>query len=976
MNRVKTSTLVPFQLPDWIRYDENTTNFVLFLQSYYEWLEQNQNVLDLEGNILDFFDVDKTTDQFLEYFINDFLQYFPKDSLISKSTAIKAAKELYSSKGTPSSYKFLFRILFDSDFEFLLTKDLILKPSNGNWFVPKSLKLLTNDEKFLNAQDYRIFGETTKSIAVVENSILNGDKTDVYISYINAVERSFQSGEYVRLLYANNQNVIVNGNPVRAKIVGQVNKITIDPNNRGLVYQPGDPVIVYGGLSSSNGVSAIATVADTTTGSLDRINVVDGGFGYRPDPNTIITVTNVDGATAKVGTVNPDPKLIANVTNISIDSISLSVNSWVGNVYSFFTAHPTANINTRLIDALSFTSFTTYPISSILVTSPGSNGNQNPIITATSVYTTTSGHQTDLSQLGILGPIQIVNGGRGYRANDRIIFSDGTSGFGAYANVTNVSSNGAITSVSYVQGSLTASLGGNGYNINNLPTLSVISSNVLASNASLVVTGILGKGATFSPVVSRIGQIKSINLISTGEDYSATPNVSLMVQDIVVCNVDYNNLPVKGDVVYQNSTLNVISYTASVNSISLLQESPNTQQSLYNLRVFNYSSNPDPAKTLKLLGKNYTLAMANSAFSENYNSFGVRYYGDGRARASASITNGLFYGEGRYLDQRGHLSSYDVLESELYNNYTYQVTVEKEIARYKSVLLNLIHPTGTRALGKFIISSNTAFNYDAVSSQFSGRSLKYYTGYPSSYVKVFTPFELDDYITDYIFPSVDYKINSYAYDFLTANSSANVSCTLANAFTILPRGTNYSNVVQFISLAGADIGEFIFSNSIIEITTPTGPNIKSEVVSVNSNLRNIILKDKVWLTYPNVAIIQANSGSNVINILTTTGSYDIVNNGEYSNPYYPLLDVVFAGDLISIPNNTTKTVTSTDILGNKIYVNSVFSQNSYGYLSVNRTINSTNVTIWNSVGTQYIPQLITEDGLTILTESGSIILLG
>ena len=108
MNRVKTSTLVPFQLPDWIRYDENTTNFVLFLQSYYEWLEQNQNVLDLEGNILDFFDVDKTTDQFLEYFINDFLQYFPKDSLISKSTAIKAAKELYSSKGTPSSYKFLY----------------------------------------------------------------------------------------------------------------------------------------------------------------------------------------------------------------------------------------------------------------------------------------------------------------------------------------------------------------------------------------------------------------------------------------------------------------------------------------------------------------------------------------------------------------------------------------------------------------------------------------------------------------------------------------------------------------------------------------------------------------------------------------------------------------------------------------------------------------------------------------------------
>ena len=259
----KTSLLIPSQLPEFIRDNPDYDKFVAFLQAYYEWMETNGQVIDRTQNILNYKDIDTTSDEFLNYFINDFLQYFPQDALISKSTAVKVAKQLYQSKGTPASYQFLFRILYDSDFDVFYTKDSVLKASAGNWYVAKSLKLATLDSNFQNINNLRLFGETTKSIATVENSVVSGTKTEVFISNI---ERLFQSGEFVRVVDNANQTVLFNGQPLRAKIVGQISQIKIDPINRGQFYQTGDPVIVYGGLNSANGHGAQAAVGTTTLG--------------------------------------------------------------------------------------------------------------------------------------------------------------------------------------------------------------------------------------------------------------------------------------------------------------------------------------------------------------------------------------------------------------------------------------------------------------------------------------------------------------------------------------------------------------------------------------------------------------------------------------------------------------------------------------------------------------------------------------
>ena len=260
----KTSLLVPYQLPKFISEDPAYANFVTFLKAYYQWLEQPGNVLDSTKSIPANLDVDTTSQQFLQYYLNDFMSYFPPEILADQRKAIKIAKQLYQSKGTPASYKLLFKILYNSDFDVFYTKDAVLKASDGDWYVAKSLKLSPFDANFLNTDNLVLFGETTKSFAVIENAILAEEKIEIFISEI---DRLFQSGEYVRVVDINNQDVIVNGTNLRAKIVGQISSIEVDPNFKGLKYNTGDPVVIYGGLNDTvvNPVGASAVVGDTVT---------------------------------------------------------------------------------------------------------------------------------------------------------------------------------------------------------------------------------------------------------------------------------------------------------------------------------------------------------------------------------------------------------------------------------------------------------------------------------------------------------------------------------------------------------------------------------------------------------------------------------------------------------------------------------------------------------------------------------------
>jgi len=1154
----KTSLLVPYQLPKFISEDPNYENFTLFLKAYYGWLEQSGNVQDVAKSLLEYMDVDTTTEQFLQYYVNDFMAYFPQEILADKTKAIKIAKQLYQNKGNPASFEFLFRILYNSDVDFFYTKDAVFKASSGNWYVPRSLKLATNDPNFLAINNLRLLGQSSKSIATVENATYDGKKTEVFISNI---ERLFQSGEYVTVVDNSNQPVwFLNDQIVpagtygaeilSALIVGQISQILIDPKNRGLNYVTGDPVVIYGGLNPNVAfpVGATALVGSVESGGVTRVTVETGGYGYSNTSqqltrsgasNTQITFSNLVGPTTTSKVATPiavvgggDPAGYQLASFIPIDSIYYKLNYYIGNIASsygavqsysnttetFTTNDPYnfantysggifhANANTTLANAFTFTSFGTYPISSIVVEDQGSGMSQAPSVSATAEYTTdfvepVGYSTTDIQNLGILAKIQIVNPGQNYANGDTLVFIGG-SGRSAYGNVK-VNSAGSIVTANYVYKSgVTAPLGGMGYttsvpiiaiantatgtitasNTSNLVVGSstatfttqlnvgsylVTTSNVvvgqissiansntlyLSSNASnnfttssfykasaqLVVPGILGTGATFTDIVYNVGAVTTINITDNGEDYISAPGVSLAVQDIVVQNVNPILLPAAGDAIYQGANVNVATYTATVDSIFVVQPDINPANSVYQLRVYNYTSIPVqntagvivPLKidsigaTLNIYtGFNNTKQVNTKLTFDNTDarfgkvSPGVITYGDGHAKAKSTFLNGLVIGAGQYLDTVGQPSSFSVLQNQEYNNYTYQITLSKEIEKYRDVLLNLLHPTGMQVIGRIAMSSNNNMNYTTVDALANGLPINdYYNSGPTATI--------------------------------VGGTAANPS----------------NNIIAFTNLGfgGSLTTAFTANQSIINFTYGTRPTdvIGGLVTKVTQN--NLTIQSNVWTYFANVAVGVSPAGNNKqFYVSSLTGSYDIVNNGNYSNPYAPLIDVIRVGDVISVngASQTVQTVSpvvfeqtttavgtitshsnSNTIIGtstaftqqlsvgtylvtsdykylgtitnivddqtlylltnasqsvnsNNFFVNVGTLSNTYygivtlsnsltnganGLVSVSRTMTSIpgQIQIYNSVGTQYFLELTTENGNVLTDEQGNALLIG
>ena len=584
----KTSSKVAFQLPEFIRSDTNYETFVAFIQAYYEWLEQQNIGSGKEGviygtqNLSNYQDVDfvesgVTYNKFIDYYINDFLPNFPKDALTDKTKMVKIARRLYQTKGTPASYQFLFRALYNSDADIFLTRDVVLKASDGKWYVSKSLRLDTNDEQWLSIDNLRVFGLTSKSIATIERSTSVNSRIEVFITNIG---RLFESGESIIVVDNNNQPLyfkdsvivdssIVGSTTLVAKILGSISSVNIDSKKRGQLYTgrsttySGDPVVFYGGLreDTANPIGAEAFVLETTLGSLRDITLIDGSYGYREDPNTYIQIRGGggSGAIANVGSV--DPTGLINVAFIPKDYLSNAItNTKIGaNNYAFFAANTSSNSVCTLANAFTFTSFSTFPIASVVLNNGGGGYKSLPTVTAQSLYDTSDLETIEslkvkgqLASLGILGPIQIVTQGTGYANGDIITFTNGAGGAGANANV-GVNATGSIISATYNFANTTSQIryprGGLGYRYDALPTLNVTTSG--GSGAVLQVNTVLGAGAKFTPVADErgIGAITSFVIENFGEDYISAPSVSLRVRDLVVTNFSLANTVRAGDLV-------------------------------------------------------------------------------------------------------------------------------------------------------------------------------------------------------------------------------------------------------------------------------------------------------------------------------------------------------------------------------------------------------------------------------------------
>lgn len=521
-NRI--SNLVNSQVPFFVRNDHRT--FVAFMEAYYEYLQQNNatlnqgRVVERAENLLNYIDVDTTLADFSQKFYQNFLSLLPNTIEADKEVIIKNVKDFYRAKGSEKSLKFLLRLLTDgNEADIYYPKLDILRASDGKWFIQKSLRV----------EDVRVAGVANTDLVALQNFVshIATGNTSNASAVIEKVDRFYENGTLINeLIISSDEGTFLNGETVFTTFIeegatkslsanvfgGILNSISITQPGSG--YSVGNTVII----ESDSGTGAMASVTQVSAGNLSSILVTAPGAGFKAGEWMLFTGGDGSGANANVLTVDTSETYHPNTYNIYSSIIQLEANTLLGNaVYSNLnTLLIQPNANTTLINSLnSYAYGPVGPITSVSLRNRGQN--------YTSVPTVDVIANTTIKSLGILGRMEVVNGGLSYSVGDRLQFISGV-GYGANGEVKSVHGNGAINLVQFTANTGWV-IGGFGYSQSALPTINVATST--GSGANVVVKAILGDGETIGLTTSVLGAIERITITNRGQDYTEAPTLNL-----------------------------------------------------------------------------------------------------------------------------------------------------------------------------------------------------------------------------------------------------------------------------------------------------------------------------------------------------------------------------------------------------------------------------------------------------------------
>lgn len=292
--------IAPFieeQFPRFMRSDYRKV--VLFIKAYYEWMDSEGKPGYVLGKLDTVSDVDRNTEEFYSHFKNTYLASFPEllatDALgnkPNKKTLLKRIRDFYGNKGTENSYKFLFRVLYDSDLEIYLPKTDILKVSDGQWIEPRSIKTTaTNGDNLFSVKNgeavqYDSGGGLIASASidsVVQYSFGGFPITEFFLTDING---DFTPNEDVVLRKGSEEYT--------EKSYSVLGGFNIELPGNG--YRVGDIVTVT--TSSGKGFSAKVEQIGLA-GGIKRIGIINSGVNYATDV-TVSIVSETGSQTALV----------------------------------------------------------------------------------------------------------------------------------------------------------------------------------------------------------------------------------------------------------------------------------------------------------------------------------------------------------------------------------------------------------------------------------------------------------------------------------------------------------------------------------------------------------------------------------------------------------------------------------------------------------------------------------------------------
>jgi len=305
----KISKLVKNQFPDF--YKEDGEGFLLFMQAYYEYMEQEGKLTHEVRNLSSYRDISTTTDDYITYFFNTLLPSVPEEVLADKKIMAKYIKEFNLSRGSLASYKLLFRTIYNESIELFYPSESILKVSDGDWRIDQYL-VCSYQPATYNFIGKTIKGTSSQAEALVEDVVRRVVRgRDLMQILVSNVKGTFNHLEPIRLL---SDTTSTGHTPI---IEAGINNVTI--TSPGGEYRNGDVVRL---ISPDVGEFAKVVVIGTVDlGGTLTFSIEDGGSGYT-------TSTSNGGTTIELigGDGNEPASFVIGQTGIN-DTFAISINT-------------------------------------------------------------------------------------------------------------------------------------------------------------------------------------------------------------------------------------------------------------------------------------------------------------------------------------------------------------------------------------------------------------------------------------------------------------------------------------------------------------------------------------------------------------------------------------------------------------------------------------------------------------------------
>ena len=346
----KVSQLVNSQLPEFIRSDYTT--FVAFLEYYYQFLEQDQNALELVQNARQYSDIDQTADSFVEYFLNNYAKDIPQSLLVDKGLLIKRIKGLYAAKGGSLSIEILFKILYDTAALTRHPYDSVLRPSDGRWNQRNSLRVLKTSGSAGDIKDRFITFTKNRVKYTAEVVRVKTLDTDLYEIFFHApYPVPFEI--YDNITISNDTSVIFTGTL-------QPTITTWSITSGGANFKAGQvfTVSVAGGLNTLVRVTKVSS-----SGAIERLKIISYGFGF--NESVSINLSNT-------GSISTRTKYLTTTGGGFSEIISIISPHTIASTNRYFDSDYTSG------DAFTGNELAFQSITSQLLTSVTTTGAENP----------------------------------------------------------------------------------------------------------------------------------------------------------------------------------------------------------------------------------------------------------------------------------------------------------------------------------------------------------------------------------------------------------------------------------------------------------------------------------------------------------------------------------------------------------------------------------------------------------------------